>query len=196
MEWLIYDGERVKLSTTHAQKIVRRLGRIRSDIFKGTRPIKTRLIKVNLAVLGHKLGYKVYANGLTDEDLQKIDVEFANHEWLYDLLWYTEEDHYTMTSVPLAVECEWNPNKKQHIKKVAYSGFKYDFQKLVVCNAQLRLMIFQIKKMDDLINLEEYFNKAIQDYSLLAKGSRFLFLAFFPKEEKMFYKEIKKENKL
>ena len=57
-------------------------------------------------------------------------------------------------------------------------------------------MIFQIKKMDDLINLEEYFNKAIQDYSLLAKGARFLFLAFFPKEEKMFYKEIKKKNKL
>ena len=63
-------------------------------------------------------------------------------------------------------------------------------------HAQLRLMIFQIKKMDDLINLEEYFNKAIQDYSLLAKGARFLFLAFFPKEEKMFYKEIKKKNKL
>ena len=101
-----------------------------------------------------------------------------------------------MTSVPLAVECEWNPNKKQHIKEVAYSGFKYDFQKLVVCNAQLRLMIFQIKKMDDLINLEEYFNKAIQNYSFLAKGSRFLFLAFFPKEEKVFYKEIKKKNKL
>ena len=178
MEWLVYNGERVKLNTTHARKIVRRLGKIRSDIFKGARPINTRLIKVNLAMLGHK-----------------IDVEFANHEWLYDLLWYTEEDHYTMTSVPLAVECEWNPNKKQHIKEIAYSGFKYDFQKLVVCNAQLRLMIFQIKKMDDLISLEEYFNKAIQDYSLLAKGSRFLFLAFFPKEEKLFYKEIKK-NKL
>ena len=167
MEWLIYEGERVKLSTTHARKIVRRLGKIRSDIFKGARPINTRLIKVNLAMLGHKLGYKVYANGLTDEDLRKIDVE-----------------------------CEWNPNKKQHVKEVAYSGFKYDFQKLLVCNAQLRLMIFQIKKMDDLINLEEYFNKAIQDYSLLAKGARFLFLAFFPKEEKMFYKEIKKKNKL
>lgn len=91
-----------------------------------------------------------------------------------------------MTSVPLAVECEWNPNKKHNIKKAAYSGFKYDFQKLVVCNAQLRLMIFPITKSDDLINLEEYFDKMIQDYSLLAKGARFLSLVFLSKEEKLF----------
>lgn len=193
MEWLEYEGERVKLSTSNARKVVRRLGKFRSDVFEKSRPINTRLIKKNLAILGHKLGYKVYANGLIDEDLLEIKVEFANHEWLFDLVWYTEEDHYTMTSMPLAVECEWNPNKKQKVKDIAYSGYKYDFQKLIVCNAQLRLMIFQIRKMEDLKNLEEYFNKSIQDYSYLKKGDRFLFIAFFSKGEKMFYKEIKKE---
>ena len=116
MEWLIYEGERVKLSTTHARKIVRRLGKIRSDIFGEERKIKTRLIKKNLSMLGHKLGYNVYANGLTDDDLRDINVDFANHELLYDLIWYTEEDHYTITSMPLAVECEWSSNKKQNIK--------------------------------------------------------------------------------
>lgn len=192
MEWLIYEGERVKLSTTHARKIVRRLGKIRSDIFGEERKIKTRLIKKNLSMLGHKLGYNVYANGLTDDDLRDINVDFANHELLYDLIWYTEEDHYTITSMPLAVECEWSSNKKQNIKKVAYSGIKFDFQKLIVCNAQLRLMIFQIKRLDDLNNLNEYFNTAIQDYSYLTKGAKFIFLAFFPKGGQLFYKEITK----
>ena len=116
MEWLIYEGERVKLSTTHARKIVRRLGKIRSDIFGEERKIKTRLIKKNLSMLGHKLGYNVYANGLTDDDLRDINVDFANHELLYDLIWYTEEDHYTITSMPLAVECEWSSNNKRNKK--------------------------------------------------------------------------------
>ena len=193
MEWPVYDGDRIKLNTLNARKIVCKLGEIRSEIFRESRPIRTRIVKKNLAMLGHKLGNKVYANGLTDVDLQEISVKFANHEWLYDLVWYTEEDHYTMTSMPLAVECEWNPNKKQQARNVAYSGIKYDFQKLVVCNAQLRLMIFQINKSDDLKNLEEYFSKAIQDYIYLTKGARFLFLAFYPKEEKLYYKEIVKK---
>lgn len=194
MEWLEYEGKRVKLSTSNARKIVRRLGKIRSNIFGKSRIINTRLIKKNLTMLGHELKYRVYTNGLSEEDIQELNVDyFANHEWLFDLVWYTEKDHYTMTSMSLAVECEWSLNKKQRVKEVTYSGYKYDFQKLVVCNAQLRLMIFKIKKMEDLINLEEYFNKAIQDYSSLKKGDRFLFLAFFSKGEKLFYKEIKKE---
>lgn len=144
-------------------------------------------------MLGHELGFKVYANGLKEEDLQEIQVHFANHEWLYDLVWYMETSDYMMTSMPLAVECEWNPRWRHDSKKVPYSGFKYDFQKLIVCNAQLRLMIFQIKKNVDLDNLDEYFNKAIQGYPDLTKGAIFLFLAFFPKEEKLYYKEIIKE---
>jgi hypothetical protein len=44
------------------------------------------------------------------------------------------EDQYCPVKFPLAIECEWGDSR----------DIKYDFQKLLFCNAQLRLLIFRI----------------------------------------------------
>lgn len=203
MEWHEYNGEEPKdLSTSNACKIVSRLGKICNDIFREEREIKTRLIKKNLIILGLDLGYISYANNLKGEDLTEIKHPYVQRELLYDLIWCTEDECFLMNCMELAVECEWSQRWKSKrrlewdstwkLRETSFSGFKYDFQKLLVCNAVLRLMIFRIKKRADLDELEEYFDKAIQSYTLLNMGATFLFLAFFEKEEKLYYKEIVK----
>lgn len=115
--------------------------------------------------MGHKLGFRVHANGLTAADLKEIEVEFVNDEWLFDLHWFTNGvEPYSVQSLPLVVECEWNPRRKGD-SKTLYSGIKYDFQKLLIANADLRLMIFKIAKETELEVLGGYFNSAIQKRS-------------------------------
>lgn len=206
MEWLVYNGGRAKLSNANGRKIVRKLGEVRSEIFQELREANTLLVKKSLIQLGQKLKYKPYASGLSEEkEFLETCSPFVQRELLYDLAWCTEEENscYSMNCLNLVVECEWNHKWKSKrklewdsywkLRETPYSGFKYDFQKLLLCNAELRLMIIQIKKKDDLIPLDKYFNDAIQNYTLLPKGAQFLFLAFFPKGEELYYKEITKE---
>ena len=172
MEWHEYNGEDPKsLSMLNACEIVSRLGKICNDIFREERLVKTRLIKKNLITLGLDLGYIAYANNLTKEDLSEIKQPYVQRELLYDLIWCTENEHFLMNRMELAVECEWGQRWKSSrklewdstwkLRETPFSGFKYDFQKLVVCNAELRLMIFRIKKRTDLDDLGEYFNLSL-----------------------------------
>ena len=132
-----------------------------------------------------------------DEDLKEINRPgFVNREWLFDLHWYTEQEevnegedipYFSVERLPLAVECEWNLNKK---KGVFRGEIKYDFQKLVVTNAELRLMIFQIKDVDDLVKLGNYFENVIKSYKHIENNAQFLFVAFDYKKECFYFKEI------
>jgi hypothetical protein len=89
------------------------------------------------------------------------------------------------------IHSEWQQKRKGD-KVVPFSGIKYDFQKLMVSNAERRLMIFKIKKLTDLEQLSDYFTMNIRHYKHLANGSRFLFIAFYTKTKSMFYLEINK----
>lgn len=157
------------------------------------RPERTRLIKDRLALLGHnRFGYKVYANGLSPELRQLNGGTFKNTEWLYDLHWYIEgKNPYTTTRLPLIMECEWQ-QKRRGDSKVAFSGIKYDFQKLLISNAELRLMIFKIIRPSDFELLSEYFEDNINNYKHLRKRSRFLFIAFHDRKKTFYYREITK----
>jgi hypothetical protein len=168
-----------------------KLGEFYSDS-KHPRKVRTRLIKIELAKLGHlnldvKPPYKVYCNGLVNEQGILIG-EFSNKEWLFDLQWYTENGPYLPASLPLVVECEWKTKKKAD-SKTPSSGIKYDFQKLLVANADLRLMIFIIKNDIQLSELDQYFELAIKGYRNLPPHAKFLFVAFDKKEEKLHYCE-------
>ncbi len=163
---------------------------------KRKRKKRTRLVKNALATLGDeekdgKPHYKVYANGLSRHLRPKDGGQFKKREWLYDLHWYEEDetDDYLPTSLPLVVECEWEAKRKDD-NIVLFNGIKYDFQKLLVANADLRLMVFRIRKRDkenDLAELNKYFDKAIKSYGNLAKGSKFLFVAFDEGEKQIRY---------
>lgn len=182
--------------------IVEELGKCLNTFFSydtKRRPQRTTLIKDTLTLLGDrklkgKESYKVYSHGLSLDLRQSHGGKYKNNEWLYDLHWYTEvEEPFLPTGLPLVVECEWNP-RKRGVRKIPYSGIKYDFQKLLIANSELRLMIFIIEKEKDIVELDKYFDKAIDLYKHLELNSKFLFIAFDERINGFHYTEkIKKQ---
>ena len=159
--------------------------------------------------MGHELNYKVYANclkGSIEEIVNNpnnipngLGKKVKSKEWLFDLHWYTEKDndHYFPLKLPLVVECEWKHKRYgANDANDKYGEIKYDFQKLVVSNAELRLMIFEIKNIVDLDSLLlPYFQNVINSYIHLEKNAKFLFIAFYKAEKTFYYKELRKQKK-
>lgn len=192
MIWPKYQYNKPIRAKGESKEIIESLGRYLPIFFNKTRKERTRFIKVKLVQLGHKLNYKAYANNLSAEDKKKIGHKFVNREWLFDVHWYTESDHYSVNTLPLVVECEWDLMRRGDSHKIEYGAVKYDFQKLIIANAELKLMIFRVVNLETLDNLQLYFKNVINGYSHLPKGSAFLFIAFYDKEKVFYYKEIKK----
>lgn len=86
--------------------------------------------------------------------------------WLYDMVWYEVEDdsENKLVRIPLVVESEWN---------ISLRSIKYDFEKLLVANAGLRLMICQARTNKKELTLD-YFEKAIKAYKQGQAGERFM----------------------
>ena len=74
--------------------------------------------------------FKCYGNGLDEEALDEVGNNFKNREFLYDFQWYTENGNYITERLILALECEWDYQRKED--KSPYSAVKFDFQKLIV----------------------------------------------------------------
>ena len=99
---------------------------IPSDIGKGkSNSFWTKEIKRVFIELGHKEGFKVCAHGVDTADAK---------EWLYDLVWYRDDENGRLESVPLVLESEW---------EAKYEGIKYDFEKLLLARTVYKVMIFQ-----------------------------------------------------
>jgi hypothetical protein len=192
--WSTYTSEtsEVKLGDPISEFIVKKLSSCLEKFFSPATTVgqRTGLIKCALCQLGHeeredKKGFKVYANRLPEDCPNVVSKKCKNREWLYDLHWYTEnkgkKNGYQPTSLPLVVECEWGMKRKGDTTGKPYSAIKYDFQKLLVTNAKLRLMIFKItrgKNHKRNSDLDKYFDKAIKSYRHLEKNPKFLFIAF------------------
>lgn len=120
--------------------------------------------------------------------------EFRNHEWLFDVHWYNDNDHYCSSGLSMVAESELSKNRIEDTSGHTYSAIKFDFQKLLTTNAELRLLVFRIKNLEILYNqnngLSDYFAIAIKTYKCLAKGSKFLFVCYLG--ESIFYKELVK----
>jgi len=84
-------------------------------------PKWTRAIKNAVGTLGRRLRYQVYASQC------KFD---RNGEWMLDLAWSRDLGEI-LTRLPLAMESEWDPK-----------DILWDFTKLVVVRADVRLMVF------------------------------------------------------
>ena len=85
----------------------------------------TKAVKIELCRIGREeFGLKVGASGVTP-----FVPDYP--EWLYDVTWlkYNDDD---LTDAVLVAECEWGED----------SEIVYDFQKLLLARATLRLMIF------------------------------------------------------
>lgn len=173
----------------------------------------TITIKSFFADLGIEKGYKCWTNHLNEYE-QKLEKgsdkckSFRNHEWLFDLIWYNEkgsDSPYTITELCLALECEWNHYRKKDAKNkcgdckacggkvcVGYEGEKFDFQKLVVSNAILSVLVFrrQKKGIDD---FDAYVNNQISAYEA-CRGRFFLCIAYDFDMKDFSYKVFGKES--
>jgi hypothetical protein len=131
-------------------------------------------IKKRLTRLGENYGYKTCASGFGGD---------CEPEWLYDIVWYKEEGeghNARLTGVSLVAESEWNLDFK-HIK--------YDFEKLLLANASLKLMICQghVKSKDGLM---EYFKQAISKYKAGQRGDIFLIAILDCNDEEFYFESI------
>lgn len=182
-----------------SKKILVEIRKIKDNIFGlKKRSERTRLIKKTLIGLGHKLKYKVYANGLSDNDIKELGEKFVNKEWLFDLQWYTEPDNvykknkgYRMLSLNMVMECEWDIKRKYEKVENEYSAMKYDFQKIICSNAKLQVMIFKLKEENDIQNIDKHINSLLSIYKNITKESIVLIIGFRQKNRKVYYREVK-----
>ena len=95
----------------------------------------TEAVLKALSQTGQKLGFYVCAAGKPPG---------ARHgEWLWDCTWldYEGDDpHKPLRLAPMVAECEWKGSVRgsEYLKKILY-----DFEKLLVANAPLRVMVFE-----------------------------------------------------
>lgn len=192
----LINGETNNLQHKHSDTIVRLFQEIASEYIyqkRDARKPNTNSIKYNLVKLGHTLGYRVYANGLTPEQAKEQFDEygFVCREFLYDVHWYVDKrgEFYTPENVSLVVESELGDRRKGDTSKSPNPAVKFDFQKLLLANAELRLMVFKTKNVQHLNQLDSYFDNAIEAYSLLKKNDIFLFICFTHDSKEMYFTE-------
>lgn len=192
----VTEGKTIDLKHKYSDKIVLLFDKLSNEYFKTikeSRKPRTNLIKYNLVKLGHILGYRVYANGLTKEQLeeQKEKYDFINREFLFDIHWYTDKsnEHYMPETLSLVAESEIGDRRKGDKSKIKNPAVMFDFQKLLVTNAEIRLLIFKTKNLKELNALDSYFEKSIETYKHLEKKSAFLFLCFEHQTKSLYYTE-------
>lgn len=206
MEWIkagksIEEVELFKSSKDIAKDIIEEMNNNWEDTFlDGGKIIKERLRTEKLfdllTELGDKQGYKVYSHSSSDEFRNAPGTgndKFVNREWLFDLCWYKEDEtlKYGLKSLDLTVESEWT-NKRKEDKEDPYGGIKYDFQKLLVANMGLCLMVFEVTK-EGREDLSEYFEKVYDIYE--GNKTEILFIAFSRKEKTFYYSYLSKKQK-
>ena len=209
MEWIkagksIEEVELFKSSKDIAKDIIEEMNNNWENTFlDGGKIIKERLRTEKLfdllTELGDKQGYKVYSHSSSDEFRNAPGTgndKFVNREWLFDLCWYKEDEtlKYGLKSLDLAVESEWT-NKRKEDKEDPYGGIKYDFQKLLVVNMGLGLMVFKVTK-EGREKLSEYFEKVYDTYE--GNKTEILFIAFSTerkKDDTFYYSYLPKKQK-
>ena len=192
----IINGNTSGLRHKYSKKIVLLFDEISNTYVyakRNARKPNSNAIKYNMVKLGHELGYRVYANGLTEEQKkEQFDkYKFVNREFLFDIHWYKDKkkEYYMPEIISLVAESELGDRRKGDQSKLKNPAVMFDFQKLLVANAELRLLIFKAKSRIELEALEKYFEKSIAAYKLLQKGSIFLFTCFLHDTKELVYCE-------
>ncbi len=108
---------------------------------------------------------------------------YSDNEWLYDFVWYKVDANEYLQEVVLVAESEWALNLNE---------VKYDFEKLLLANAGLRLMVCEAK-IDKTEEYKQYFKEAIAVYKQGKIGDTFLIAIFNEPEWKFDYCVFTKE---
>ena len=119
----------------------------------------TNTIKERIGKIGYENKYDVAST---------ID----DNEWLFDLVWYQNNDKGHLEKAALTLECELSDRN--------INGLKYDFEKLLISNSDHRIFICFAKGNynfpQNVNELLEFFDTAVNSYLNLNIGSRILIL--------------------
>lgn len=163
---------------------------------KGERAENTKMVKYAIAKLGlERFRYSCYTNRIGKCKFNIVKPPhhyFTSREWLYDLIWFEDDEElgkeYSIKSLPLALESEWDFSRnKAKIKGISYAAVKYDLQKLVVCNASLKVMIFRESCEYGLAKMDEYIDTLLSEHKPRANG-QFLCVVYSPDMKSFKYK--------
>lgn len=124
-------------------------------------PWLTQDIKRRVGQIGINQGYSV-SSSLSDKT--------HDAEWLYDLVWYKNNDQGLLKEVGLVLESELSDRSEW--------GIRTDFEKLLLAAAPLRIFIGMnagnMKFPANLYQLQHQLNNYVQAYTGLSSGERVL----------------------
>jgi hypothetical protein len=111
----------------------------------------------------------------TDADFRACASRYpasTDREWLFDLIWFRNSPEGSLEELELALESEWCRDPGEIF---------YDFEKLLVARAPIKVMIFQ-DNGDNLGSLWEKFDQSLRTYQQHGEHEIYLLAAF--REEK------------
>ena len=127
-------------------KIVAKFKRLEEEILQrdpSDRPqsdaVWTKKILTTLCNLGKCLKYEAWAAGTSRNPVPNEYRERG--EFLYDVSWRELDSSCRIISFPMVAECEWGPLRE----------IKYDFQKLLLARAKVRVMVYYAKGIQSAI---------------------------------------------
>lgn len=136
----------------------------------------TYSIKKEFAMLGLELGHRVCACG---SGLPEVEPE-----WLFDMVWYRYNDpkEKILAALPFAMESEWH---------LSMDCIREDFEKLLVCKADLCLMICGAWK-PQFERVLEYFDVSVKKFGHGPPGSLILVALYsYDREEFEYHRFIR-----
>jgi hypothetical protein len=157
-------------------KICKAIRSVPIDSLKGDGAWTKAIFKA-IADLGTKLDYHICSS--------RSDGEYDGG-WLYDLIWYENDEKGQLKSLPLVLESEWDKN---------YKGVKYDFEKLLIARAKYKIMIFQARRK----KLPQFFQQmqsAIEAFHTASEDESYLLVCFDEDSWAFQIKTIKIERSL
>lgn len=166
-------------------KIIDRIvSSLQSFSFSGNRSSDTSNIKELIANICRESEFNVWASDLKCPNKNNAQIHTSNHEWLYDMISYQfnqgKNNHYTLTELYLVMECEWGGRRYcAEDNGDSYGEVKYDFQKLLICNSPLKLMVFRKHGNNEKTSkLLEFFQERINE-SVYSRPEETFIIAYY-----------------
>lgn len=136
---------------TKKEKLIEQIHKGFKEVNSGTESGQkkwTRAFMNKLRDIGIVEGYKVYSSSCSE----KIPESNGGGEWLFDLCWRIEGKEKNLKGLELICECEWKMNEAAII---------YDFQKLAVAKAEIKIMIVQCKAVNEIKQIKKYCKESV-----------------------------------
>lgn len=145
-----WDAEQIKEKIISAFQEIAALGN--SGNWTGEKPW-TAKIKATLNDLGKHYNFHTCASGCDS---------LNGSEWLCDFVWLKTDQERQVVDVPLVVESEWGDMR----------AVMDDFQKILIINARLKMMILQPNDIDSALTIMK---NAIHAFRHTRPGDHYLF---------------------